>query len=121
MTLQDLILPENDRNIIVAIHYYSPGQFTNQGVPWSAKNKDNSGIEWTNTVDEENSIISDFEMDREWSEKTTDRLRWASLGPMRKPIWLHEKDGPVLSPARLKPVDGAGATGNLMVILLFIT
>ncbi|MCB0566828.1 MAG: cellulase family glycosylhydrolase, partial [Phaeodactylibacter sp.] len=42
--LKDLDLPVEDRNIIVAIHYYSPIQFTHQGAPWSTKNKDLSGI-----------------------------------------------------------------------------
>ena len=54
--LKDLTLPEDDRNIIVAIHYYSPIQFTHQGAPWSVKNKDLSGIEWIQSKDDEKAV-----------------------------------------------------------------
>jgi endoglucanase len=82
--LQDLILPEYDRNIIVPIHYYSPSQFTHQGASWSAKNKDLSGIEWTNKESEENAIISDFEIAREWSEKNNRPLTLGEFGVYEK-------------------------------------
>lgn len=65
--LPDLILPEKDRNIIVAIHYYSPIQFTHQGAPWSVKNKDLSGIEWTQSKEEEDAVKADFDFAQQWS------------------------------------------------------
>ncbi len=34
-TLKDLVLPANDRNIIVAVHCYAPLDFTHQGATWS--------------------------------------------------------------------------------------
>lgn len=66
--LKDLILPENDKNIIVAIHYYSPIQFTHQGAPWSKKNKDLSGISWANTKKAEDVIKKDFDLADAWSK-----------------------------------------------------
>jgi len=70
--LKELKLPVKDRNIIVAIHYYSPMQFTHQGAPWSVKNKGLSGIEWKSTESEELAVKIDFDMAREWS-KTNNR------------------------------------------------
>jgi len=82
--LQDLVLPENDRNIIIAIHYYSPGQFTHQGAPWSAKNKDLSGIEWPNKESGEEAVIKDFDMAREWSKKYDRPLTLGEFGAYEK-------------------------------------
>ena len=33
--LQTLVLPENDRNLIATVHYYTPMEFTHQGAPWT--------------------------------------------------------------------------------------
>jgi hypothetical protein len=82
--LQDLALPENDRNIIVAIHYYSPSQFTHQGASWSAKNKDISGIKWTGTMEEMSAITRDFDIASEWSEKNARPLTLGEFGAYEK-------------------------------------
>jgi endoglucanase len=84
MYLKDLVLPENDRNIIVAIHYYMPIQFTHQGAPWSVKNKDLSGITWTNTEKEENDVKFDFDMAQEWSKKYHRPLTLGEFGAYEK-------------------------------------
>lgn len=65
--LNDLELPENDRNIIVAVHYYSPIQFTHQGAPWSVNNKNLSGITWTGTEEQKEAIKADFDIAQRWS------------------------------------------------------
>lgn len=82
--LKDLELPENDRNIIIAIHYYSPIQFTHQGAPWSTKNKDLSGITWTNTEKEENDVIADFNAAQEWSKEHNRPLTLGEFGAYEK-------------------------------------
>lgn len=82
--LKDLELPENDRNIIIAIHYYSPIQFTHQGAPWSTKNKDLSGITWTNTEKEENDVIADFNTAQEWSKEQNRPLTLGEFGAYEK-------------------------------------
>jgi endoglucanase len=82
--LQDLTLPEHDRNIIVAIHYYSPIQFTHQGAPWSVKNKDLSGIEWTNSKSEELQVNADFDIAQEWSKLRNRPLTLGEFGAYEK-------------------------------------
>jgi endoglucanase len=84
MFLKDLVLPENDRNIIVPIHYYSPIQFTHQGAPWSEKNKDLSGITWTNTEKEEKDVNADFDLAQEWSKKYHRPLTLGEFGAYEK-------------------------------------
>lgn len=84
MFLKDLVLPENDRNIIVPIHYYSPIQFTHQGAPWSAKTKDLSGITWTNTEKEEKDVNADFDTAQEWSKKHHRPLTLGEFGAYEK-------------------------------------
>ncbi len=82
--LKDLELPENDRNVIIAVHYYSPIQFTHQGAPWSSKNKDLSGITWTNTEAEENAVIADFDMAQNWSKAHNRPLTLGEFGAFEK-------------------------------------
>jgi endoglucanase len=82
--LQDLTLPENDQNIIVAIHYYSPIQFTHQGAPWSVKNKDLSGIQWTQSKSEEAAVNADFDMAKEWSKMHNRPLTLGEFGAYEK-------------------------------------
>ena len=82
--LPDLILPEEDRNIIVAIHYYSPIQFTHQGAPWSVKNKDLSGIEWTQTTAQEDAVKADFDFAQQWSKLYNRPLTLGEFGAYEK-------------------------------------
>jgi len=84
MYLKDLVLPKNDRNIIVAIHYYMPIQFTHQGAPWSVKTKNLSGITWTNTKNEEKAVKTDFDMAQEWSKKHHRPLTLGEFGAYEK-------------------------------------
>ncbi|CAN5815967.1 glycoside hydrolase family 5 protein [soil metagenome] len=82
--LKDLELPEDDRNIIVAIHYYSPIQFTHQGAPWSVKNKNLSGIEWNETAAEKQAVTDDFDMAQQWATEHNRPLTLGEFGAYEK-------------------------------------
>jgi endoglucanase len=71
-----LELPENDRNIIVTIHYYSPMEFTHQGARWTDQ-RDKSGVTW-GTPEEKQAVVRDFDKAQAWSEKA------------RRPLYLGE-------------------------------
>jgi endoglucanase len=66
--LERLMLPENDRGIIVTVHYYSPMEFTHQGASWTSQ-KDKVGVQWSGTSEERQAIIQDFEKAQAWAQK----------------------------------------------------
>jgi endoglucanase len=66
--IDDLELPDDDRNIIVTVHYYTPMEFTHQGAPWSSQ-KDRSGVEWLGTEEERKAIRDDFSKAADWAKK----------------------------------------------------
>jgi endoglucanase len=65
--LDQLVLPEADRNLIVTIHYYDPFPFTHQGASWTPFVKA-SGVTWG--ADKERAqLAADFDRIQAWSEK----------------------------------------------------
>jgi endoglucanase len=94
--IDNLQLPESDRNIIVSCHYYLPIKFTHQGAEWSAEGKDSLGITWKATAQEQKAINDDFDKGADWGKKNnrpmnlgefgayykadkSDRIRWTSF------------------------------------------
>ena len=68
-SLTTLNLPENDRNIIVTVHFYHPMQFTHQGAAWAGEYKNLSGIKWSGTPDERAEVESKLKVAADWSKK----------------------------------------------------
>jgi len=71
-SLPTLKLPENDKNIIVTVHFYHPMPFTHQGAPWSKENKDKVGIKWMGTNEDKQLIETKLKVAADWS-KANDR------------------------------------------------
>lgn len=68
-SLEKLQLPENDKNIIVTVHYYLPMSFTHQGAPWTSEFKDKTGVKWLASDKEKEDMLKDFKKADEWAQK----------------------------------------------------
>jgi len=65
--LDELQLPETDRDLIVTVHYYVPMSFTHQGAPWSPENVHLSGVRW-GTEEERRKVEQDFDRVQKWAK-----------------------------------------------------
>lgn len=66
-SLPTLVLPENDKNIIVTVHFYHPMPFTHQGAYWTKDYKDLSGVKWLGTTEEKQMIETKLKTAADWS------------------------------------------------------
>jgi endoglucanase len=80
--LPKLELPEDDRNIIATIHYYSPMPFTHQGAAWTANVK--TGVPWNGTEQEQQAILADFDKAQAWAEQHRRPLLLGEFGAYDK-------------------------------------
>ncbi len=71
-SLGQLVLPADDKNIIVTVHFYHPMNFTHQGAPWAAEHKDKTGVSWTGTKEEKDEVLTKLKVAADWS-KANDR------------------------------------------------
>ena len=71
-------LPEDDRNIIVEIHYYSPHRFTHQGVDGR-----DTLITW-GSPEERKAVENDFNIAAEWAKQNDRPLYLGEFGVSKK-------------------------------------
>ena len=82
--LEEMKLPENDRNIIVEIHYYSPHRFTHQGASWSKGSEAWLGTTWRGTPEERQAVMDDFKVATDWAKKHDRPLYLGEFGVYKK-------------------------------------
>ena len=83
-SLNTLVLPENDRNIIVTVHFYHPMRFTHQGAPWAKEYKDLSGVQWTGTGAEKEEVETKLKVAADWSVKNNRPIYLGEFGAYDK-------------------------------------
>ncbi|MGO9240720.1 MAG: glycoside hydrolase family 5 protein [Bryobacteraceae bacterium] len=66
-SLDKLELPQNDRHIIVTVHYYLPMSFTHQGAAWAKEYTKFTGVTW-GTDEEKRRVDADFAGVQKWAE-----------------------------------------------------
>src|SRR4051812_16106588 len=81
--LHTLSLPSDDRNLIVTVHYYNPFEFTHQGAPWTNM-RDNHGIPWTATPEEQAAVRRDLDKAQAWSRNENRPIYLGEFGAYDK-------------------------------------
>lgn len=67
--LPELLLPKDDRHLIVHIHYYSPFHFTHKNASWVKGSREwKDGDTWEGTEAEKAAILKDFTAARDWAK-----------------------------------------------------
>jgi endoglucanase len=82
--LEYLILPSNDKKIIVTFHYYSPFHFTHQGAEWVESSNQWLGTNWTGTEFETEAIKSDLDAAAQWADEQNRTLLLGEFGAYSK-------------------------------------
>ena len=83
--LNELKLPDEDRNIIVTCHYYRPMEFTHQGASWAGDKATNwIGTKWTGAPEEKQAVTKDFDKVLTWSKNNNRPIYIGEFGAYSK-------------------------------------
>ena len=66
-SIERLLLPDGDRNLIVTVHYYAPMEFTHQGAPWNRELAKLKNVTW-GTQESRARMVADLALARDWAD-----------------------------------------------------
>jgi endoglucanase len=78
--LQNLKLPEKDRNLIATYHYYNPFEFTHQGAGWVSGSDAWLGTPWAGNSTDKVKVRGDLEAAAEWAVNNNRPLLMGEFG-----------------------------------------
>lgn len=81
--LPNLLLPEDDRNLIVTFHFYDPFGFTHQGAEWVSPTPELNVI-WAGDEDDQRTIHAAFKLANQWAVKNRRPLYLGEFGAYSK-------------------------------------
>lgn len=79
--LDNLRLPEADRNLIATFHYYTPMEFTHQGAHWAPEYQKLSGVTWGTAADRER-LGRDLDKVKAWADKNKRPILMGEFGAL---------------------------------------
>ena len=77
--LQYIQLPEDDENIVVTIHDYTPMEFTHQGADWCVPMYP-KGVRWSGTEEERDLLRKRMDIAADWAQKNNRKLLMGEFG-----------------------------------------
>lgn len=83
-SLDQLVLPDEKKNLVATFHYYRPYQFTHQGAEWAEESDKWIGMRWPENDAEIEAVSKDFDEAARWSEKTGIPLFLGEFGCIAK-------------------------------------
>jgi endoglucanase len=81
--LDKLVLPRQDRHLIVTVHYYLPMAFTHQGAPWTPAYAKLSGNTWGTPADLA-TLEKDFDAVQAWARRNDRPILLGEFGAYDK-------------------------------------
>jgi len=79
-SLDKLIIPEDERNVIISVRYYLPYKFTHQGGHWVAGSEEWLGETWSGTDSQKNTVDTDLKFVKAWSVKNNRPITIGEFG-----------------------------------------
>lgn len=83
-SLQRLTLPEDDRNLIVTVHYYEPFHFTHQGAEWVDGSDSWLGTLWKGSPGEASAVRSALDRAERWGQQNNRPIFLGEFGAYSK-------------------------------------
>ncbi len=82
--ISSLVLPKEEKNVIVTFHYYNPFQFTHQGAEWVDGSNQWLGTTWAGSTAEKNSVQNDLDKALNWSVANNRPINIGEFGAYSK-------------------------------------